>query len=98
ATDFEATVKFYEDAIGCKRRFGWGEGPTRAALMDVGDGNYVEIFTNREPGEIPEGGIVHYALRVADTDAAYARAVAAGAVPVIPPKDATPAYADHPIT
>jgi len=99
AVDFEATVKFYEEGIGCTRRFGWGEGPTRAALMDTGDGNYVEIFTNREPGgDIPEGGIIHYALRVADADAAYARALAAGATSVVAPKDATPAHADHPIT
>lgn len=96
--DFEGTVRFYEDGIGCVRRFGWGEGNSRAALMDVGDGNYVEIFAGRAEGEIPEGGILHYALRVEDADAAYAKALAAGATTVMEPKDASPANADHPIT
>ena len=98
ATDFEATVRFYEEGLGLVRRFGWGEGNTRAALMDVGDGNYVEIFAGRGEGDIPEGGILHYALRTHDADAAYAKAIAAGATSVMEPKDATPAHADHPIT
>jgi glyoxylase I family protein len=66
--------------------------------MDVGDGNYIEIFAGRGVGEIPEGGILHYALRTDDADAAFARAIAAGATPVMEPKDASPANADHPIT
>ena len=98
ATDFEATVRFYEEGLGLVRKFGWGEGDTRAALMDVGDGNYIEIFTGRGDGEIPEGGILHYALRTGELDAAYAKAIAAGATAVIEPKDVSPANADHPIT
>ncbi len=98
ASDFDATVRFYEQGIGCTRRFGWGEGESRAVLMDTGDGSYVEIFGGRTGGEIPEGGIIHYALRVADADAAYERALAAGATPLAPPKDASPPNSDHPIT
>jgi len=98
AIDFEGTVKFYEDGMGFVRRFGWGEGNSRAALMDVGDGNYVEIFANRSEGEIPEGGLLHYAIRVADADSAYEKAIAAGAMSVAPPRDANPPHADHPIT
>ena len=98
ATDFEATVKFYEEGLGLVRHFGWGEGDSRAALMDVGDGNYIEIFAGRGEGEIPEGGLLHYALRTSELDAAYARAIAAGATPVIEPKDVSPASADRLIT
>jgi len=98
ATDFEATVKFYEEGLGLVRHFGWGEGESRAALMDVGDGNYIEIFAGRGEGEIPEGGLLHYALRTSELDAAYARAIAAGATPVIEPKDVSPANADRLIT
>ena len=98
ATDFEATVKFYEEGLGFVRHFGWGEGNTRAALMDTGDGNYIEIFAGRADSEIPEGGILHYALRVEDANSAFARAIAAGATSVIEPKDVSPANADHPIT
>jgi glyoxylase I family protein len=98
AFDFDATVRFYEAAIGCVRRFGWGADGSRAALMDVGDGNYVEIFAGRAAGEVPEGGVIHFALRTDDTDVAYARAVAGGATPMIEPKDASPGNADRPIT
>lgn len=98
ALDFEATVRFYEEGMGMKRHFGWGEGDTRAALMDTGDGNYVEIFTGRLDPEVPEGGILHYALRTSTLDADYARAIAAGATSVIEPKDVSPAHADRPIT
>ena len=49
-------MRFYEEGLGCVRRFGWGEGNTRAALMDVGDGNYVEIFAGRGEGDICWGG------------------------------------------
>ena len=97
-TDFDATIRFYEEGLGCVRHFGWGEGNTRAALMDVGDGNYVEIFAGRGDGDIPEGGILHYALRVEDTNAAYAKALSAGAVSISAPCDVSPANADHPIS
>ncbi len=98
AFDFDATVRFYEEGIGCVRKFGWGTDDTRAALMDVGDGNYIEIFAGRVPGSVPEGGVIHFALRTDDTDAAFARAVAAGATPTVEPKNAQPANADRPIT
>ena len=72
AFDFDATVRFYEQGFGCVRKFGWGSDNTRAALMDVGDGNYVEIFAGREFGDVPEGGIIHFALRTTTIEADYA--------------------------
>ena len=40
----------------------------------------------RQPNEEPtEGAILHFCLRVADTDASYARALAAGAKPRLEP-------------
>ncbi|MCA1596279.1 MAG: VOC family protein [Chloroflexi bacterium] len=92
ARDFEATVRFYTEGLGFQRRYGWGEGDRRAALMDTGDGNYIEIFAGgqRAAGDDgPEGALLHYALRVADTDSALARAVAAGARTTMEPKDVT---------
>jgi glyoxylase I family protein len=100
AYDFDATVKFYEEGFGFQRAYGWGEGNGRAAMMDTGDGNYLEIFAGgkRAPGEDPpEGGILHYALRVADVNAAFDRAVAAGARPTVEPKD-VPIQGDFPTT
>ena len=86
AYDFEKTLAFYTEGMGYTRFYGWGETPKRAALMGMGDGNYTEVFEGRQPGEvIHEGAILHYAVRVPDTDAAYARAIAAGAVNVSEP-------------
>ena len=86
AYDFEKTLAFYTEALGYKRIYGWGASPKRAALMGMGDGNYTEVFEGRKADEIiPEGAILHYAVRVADTDAAYARAMAAGAVSMSEP-------------
>ena len=81
ASDFEATVRFYQDGLGFVCAYGWGEGDSRAALLDTGDGNYLEIFAGGKsvPGtEPPEGALLHFALRTADVDGDYARALAAG--------------------
>ena len=88
--DFEATLRFYQDGFGFVRRFGWGEGDSRAAMLDTGDGNYLEVFagSKRPAGEdAPAGALLHLALRTPDVDAAYARALAAGAKPQTPPQD-----------
>lgn len=98
--DFDATLRFYVEGLGFKRRYGWGEGDKRAALLDTGDGNYLEVFAgaNRPAGEdAPEGAILHFAMRVSNTDAALARAVAAGARTTMEPKD-VPIDGDYPLT
>jgi len=92
ASDFEATLRFYQDGLGFVRAYGWGAGDSRAAMLDTGDGNYLEVFAGgkRPPGTEPaEGALLHFALRTADVDGAYTRALAAGARSQIEPKDVT---------
>jgi len=92
ARDFEATLRFYADAFGFERAYGWGQDAGRAALLATGDGNYVEVFAggSRPPGEDPpEGALLHYAIRVPDADAAFQRALAAGARAVSAPRSLT---------
>ena len=99
AFDFDTTLKFYADGLGFTRRYGWGEGDSRAAMLDTGDGNYLEVFAGgkRAHGEdAPEGAILHFAIRVPDTDAAFAKALAAGARPTMEPKD-VPIQGDYPV-
>jgi catechol 2,3-dioxygenase-like lactoylglutathione lyase family enzyme len=52
ANDFEATLRFYIEGLGCRLAYQWGEGDRRAAMLDTGDGNYVEVFAGgtRAPG------------------------------------------------
>ena len=81
AYDFDATLRFYEEGMGFKRRYGWGEDDSRAAMLDTGDGNYLEVFAGgKRPHdeESPEGAILHFALRVPNTDSAFQKALAAG--------------------
>ena len=107
AYDFDATLKFYIEGLGFERKHGWGrdarsEGgkDSRAALLDVGDGNYLEVFANREgdPNEtLPEGGLLHFALRTSNTAAALERARNAGATVTMETKSVTPDNSDQPL-
>jgi len=84
AFDYDATLAFYAKGLGCERAFGWGGDGNRAAMLSIGDGNYIEVFEGRKlECAVPEGGVLHYALRVDD---AAARAVAAGASSIAEPR------------
>ena len=83
--DFDATVRFYKDALGLKERLAWGEGDGRAVMLDAGNDNCIEVFAGGKSASA-EGTIVHFALRAADCDAALNRAKAAGATVTMEPK------------
>jgi catechol 2,3-dioxygenase-like lactoylglutathione lyase family enzyme len=101
AVDFDATVKFYTEGLGCTVHYEFSVPGRidRAAFLDAGDGRYIEVFgtgstvqaegRRRQPGEEPtEGALLHFCLRVADVDASYARALAAGGVTRAAPRTA----------
>lgn len=92
AVDFDATLRFYIEGLGFRLHYPFAVPGRidRAAFLDAGDGRFIEVFgpgstvqsegRRRQPGEErTEGALLHFCLRVADTDAAYARALAAGA-------------------
>jgi glyoxylase I family protein len=98
AVDFDETIRFYTEGLGFRVHFSFAVPGRidRAAFLDAGDGRFVEVFGDgsivqsegrrRFPNEEPtEGALLHFCLRVADTDASYARAVAAGALPRVEP-------------
>jgi len=97
--DFDATLRFYIEALGFRKAVEWGEGDGRACMLDTGDGNYLEVFAGarRAAGEAPpDGAIIHFALRTRDCDAALERARAAGAEVTMEPKDLA-VFGDPPI-
>jgi glyoxylase I family protein len=106
AYDFEASLKFYTEGLGFVRKYGWGkdgraegERDSRAALLDTGDGNYLELFAGgtRAPGSAPpEEVVLHLAFRTDDTDAATERARQAGATVTQEPKSVVPTHAEEP--
>jgi glyoxylase I family protein len=102
AVDFDATVRFYTDALGCTVRQGFSipGRVNRAVFLDAGDGRYIEVFDDastvqsegrrrRADEEPTEGALLHFCFRVADVEASYQRALAAGAISRVAPRTAT---------
>lgn len=85
--DFDASLAFYQQGVGLTPCLTWGEGNARAVMLDTGNGSCLELFAGGPATPRPEGVYLHLALRVADPDAAYARALAAGATAMKPPFD-----------
>ena len=89
ASDFERTVTFYTDGLGCREVTRWGQAPGRAVMLDAGDGSHIEIFEGGQAEAKPEGAVLHFAFRAADCDASFRHAIAAGAKGTVEPKDVT---------
>jgi glyoxylase I family protein len=94
--DFDRIVAMYKDGLGFKEKIRWGEGDSRGIMLDTGAGDYLEIFAGGPEEAFPvvgpmamSGPAIHFAIRTADTDAATARAAAAGFKVTVPPKDVT---------
>ena len=99
AVDFDETIRFYTEGLGFQvhYRFSVPERIDRAAFLDAGDGRFIEVFGDgsivqsegrrRFPNEEPvEGAVLHFCLRVADVEASYAKALAAGAHSRVAPR------------
>ena len=85
--DFDASYRFYTIGLGFGQKIAWGQGNQRAAMLDTGDGNYLEIFAGGSDEVKSEGQLLHFALRTSDTDRAVAAARAAGAEITVEPKN-----------
>ena len=73
-------MRFYCDGLGFVEKISWGEAPTRAIMLDTGDGNYLEIFERSEALTLSgEPNLLHLCLRADDCEAAFQTAIAAGA-------------------
>ena len=55
AADFDATIKFYTQGLGCTVRYEFSVPGRidRAAFLDAGDGRFIEVFG---PGVLGPGG------------------------------------------
>ena len=86
--DWDASLNFWIEGLGFHKAIEWSESPTRACMLDMGDGNYLELF-ERAPLEdtSAEAPIMHFCLRTDDVDAATEKARAAGATVTCEPTD-----------
>lgn len=94
AKDFEESKKFYTEGLGMKFMTQWGEGDKRIAMLDMGNGDIVELFAGGNDREAVDPKYIHFAMNVDDVNAAYETALAAGAktksAPAVVPVDSAP--------
>ncbi len=87
ATDYERSLAFYRDGLGFPIAHSWGEGHSRIALLDLGDGNYLELFASAPETEVASNGsFFHLALRSIDVDHDIERVRNLGCTITIEPK------------
>lgn len=96
ASDFDKTVEFYK-ALGLIERVRWGEGESRAVMLDMGDGGCIEIFARGENRDRVDERFLHLAFRTDDVEQSYQTAINAGATSKSEPYVASPANAVPPI-
>ncbi len=88
ARDWDASLAFYCGVLGFAEKWTWTmKTGRRAALLDVGDGNYLELFEDPDFAASAEGPLRHVALRSTRVDAVAALARAAGARVTYEPAD-----------
>ena len=87
--EWDRTMRFYREVLGCVEKIAWRAAPERAAMLDPGDGNYLEVFEDLAYAPAPHGSVVHFALRTTRLDEVAARVRAAGAKITVEPKDVT---------
>lgn len=77
--DLHRTAKFYIDALGAEVVAEWGaEGQEdHAFILDLGTGDYLEIFGSKQKFDI--GSWQHVAVWTDDIEASYQRALDCGA-------------------
>jgi glyoxylase I family protein len=99
ARDFDRSFAFYTEGLGFKLAHQWGEGEGRIALLDMGDGNYLELFASK-PGQTPDPNsdvppawpYFHLALRSSDVDGDIEKVRALGCTITIEPKSVEVGY------
>ena len=90
ARDFDRSVSFYTDVLGCRATLGWGEPPKRAVMLDTGGGNYIELFERPTHDRgVKETSLLHLALRCSDIDGVLDRVRNAGMKIHMEPKSTT---------
>ena len=90
--DFERSKEFYVKGLGFTPIAQWGNEARTICMLEAGDGGRIELFSNSS-GSLPEnyeqcaGSFFHLAIGVEDVDAAYEKALSAGARSKIAPKN-----------
>lgn len=89
--DYEKVVSFYQDALGVEPSAIWTTEATKGILFEMGNAT-LEIFDEAHAAEVDRletgtrtSGMLRFALRVPDLDAALANLAKKGITPTHPP-------------
>ena len=93
--DWDKTIEFYRDVLGCTEKIAWRAAPERAALLDTGDGKYIEVFEDMTSAPAPKGEVTHFALRTTKLDEVAEHVRASGAKITVEPKDVVLSTTNH---
>lgn len=85
ASDFDVSLAFYK-ALGLKEIARWGTPERMIAMLDIGDGSHIELFSNGGDAYPECGKYAHFAIGVDDVDAAFLLALSVGGKPHTYPK------------
>lgn len=86
--DFDRSLAFYTELLGMTRKIEWGEAPSRAIMLNMGDGGILEMFERpEEPVSEDHPYLLHFCLRCSDVDGVIQRVRNAGCEVTVEPKD-----------
>jgi catechol 2,3-dioxygenase-like lactoylglutathione lyase family enzyme len=87
--NIDESIRFYRDALGMTIKLEFNIGGRRCALLDIGDGSYIELQVKppSAPAPTAPGALVHFALATRDTRAALEMARLAGCPVTGEPKE-----------
>jgi len=88
--DIDRSIRFYRDVLGMQLRLEFMIGERRFALLNMGDGSYIELQVARGAVPDPAAGspLAHFALAASDVRAAIEKVRAAGYPITVEPKEA----------
>ena len=88
-SNYDEVVKFYKEGLGLKEKIAFNLGETKAIMLMLDDGGIIEIFSNGTKDAESNARWSHFCVAVPDVDAAYKKAIDAGATCRSEPADFT---------
>lgn len=95
--DLEKSLQFYR-ALGLTEVVRWGEPDHEIVMLALSDGGRIELLPGGGDEFSAKGKWIHFAMKTEDVDGMYERAIAAGALPITPPKTVALASIPEPIS
>ena len=83
--DIEKSLSMYT-ALGMTEKVRWGEGENLIVMLDIGNGDIIELFADGGDKYAEEGKWQHFAMYCDDPEAAFNKALEAGFTPLTYPK------------